>query len=87
MPKVNISPPLRGPTQGAAVIEVVGDSVGACLDAVEQRHPGFKAHVLGSDGAPHGFLKIFLNGEPIAGLEDEVSENDEIEVLAAVGGG
>ncbi len=87
MPKVNISPPLRGPTQGEASIEVAGGSVGACIDAVEERHPGFKSHVLGSDGAPHGFLKIFLNGEPIAGLEDEVSENDEIEVLAAVGGG
>ena len=87
MPKVNISPPLRGPTQGEATIEVAGGSVGACLDALEERHPGFKSHVLGSDGAPHGFLKIFVNGEPIAGLEDEVSENDEIEVLAAVGGG
>ena len=87
MPKVSVSPPLRGPTQGEAVIEVVGDSVGACLDAVEERHPGFKALVLGADGAPHGFLKVFVNGEPIAGLEDEVSENDEIEVLAAVGGG
>jgi molybdopterin converting factor small subunit len=87
MPKVSVSPPLRGPTQGEAVIEVAGASVAACIDAVEDRYPGFKAHVLGPDGAPHGFLKIFLNGEPIAGLEDEVSENDEIEVLAAVGGG
>ncbi|MBW2371377.1 MAG: MoaD/ThiS family protein [Deltaproteobacteria bacterium] len=87
MPKVNISPPLRGPTQGEAVIEVVGDSVGACLDAVEERHPGFKALVLGADGAPHGFLKIFLNGEPITSLDDTVTESDEIEVLAAVGGG
>ena len=87
MPKVSVSPPLRGPTQGEAVIEVAGASVSACFDAVEDRYPGFKAHVLGPGGAPHRFLKIFLNGEPISRLEDEVSESDEIEVLAAVGGG
>ena len=87
MPKVSISPPLRGPTQGEAVIEVAGSSVSACFDAVEDRYPGFKAHVLGPGGAPHRFLKIFLNGEPIASLADPVSESDEIEVLAAVGGG
>jgi len=87
MPKVNISPPLRGPTQGEAIIEVAGGSVGACIDAVEERHPGFRSHVLGPDGAPHGFLKIFLNGEPISRLDDAVGEGDEIEVLAAVGGG
>ena len=57
------------------------------FDAVEGRYPGFKAHVLGADGTRHGFLKVFVNGEPIASLADPVSDNDGIEVLAAVGGG
>ena len=57
------------------------------FDAVEGRYPGFKAHVLGADGTAYGFLKVFVNGEPIASLADPVTESDEIEVLAAVGGG
>jgi molybdopterin converting factor small subunit len=87
MAKVNVSPPLRGPTGGEAVVEVSGATVRACLEAVEARHPGFRALVLGPDGAVHNFLKVFLNGEQVESLDAPAAEGDEIEVMAAVGGG
>jgi molybdopterin converting factor small subunit len=87
MPKVNVSPPLRGPTGGEAVVEVSGPTVRACLEAVEARHPGFLALVVGADGAVHKFLKVFLNGDPVETLDVPAAEGDEIEVMAAVGGG
>ena len=87
MPKVNVSPPLRGPTGGEAVVEVPGATVRACLAAVEARHPGFQALVLGPDGAVHSFLKVFRNGEQVDSIDEPIAEGDEIEVMAAVGGG
>lgn len=87
MPKVNVSPPLRGPTGGEAVVEVSGTSVRACLEAVDALHPGFLALVLGPDGALHPFLKVFVNAEQVGSLDGSVAAGDEIEVMAAVGGG
>ncbi len=87
MPKVSVSPPLRGPTRGEAVVEVAGASVRACLEAVDALHPGFLALVVGPDGAVHNFLKVFLNGEQVESLDGSVAEGDEVEVMAAVGGG
>jgi molybdopterin converting factor small subunit len=87
MPKVSVSPPLRGPTGGEAVVEVAGTSVRACLEAVDALHPGFLALVVGPDGTVHKFLKVFLKGEQVESLDTLVAEGDEVEVMAAVGGG
>ena len=87
MPKVSVSPPLRGPTGGEAVVEVAGTSVRACLEAVDALHPGFLGLVVGPDRAVHPFLKVFLNGEQVESLDGSVDAGDEIEVMAAVGGG
>lgn len=89
MPKVVIPPPYRGPTQGAASLEVPGSTVGACLEAVEREHPGFLAQVVGPRGEVHRFVRLFRNGEPLEKepLGEPVSEGDEIEILAAIAGG
>ncbi|MDX1649057.1 MAG: MoaD/ThiS family protein [Myxococcota bacterium] len=89
MPKVVIPPPYRGPTAGAASLEVEGSTVGACLRAVERTHPGFLTQVCGADGEVHRFVRVFRNGEQLEGevLEAPVSEGDEIEILAAIAGG
>ncbi len=87
MVTVTVSPPLRGPTGGEGEIKVTGETVRACIDAVEALHPGFAAHVIGPDGAPHSFLKVFLNEEQLADLSAAVRDGDRIDVLAAVGGG
>jgi hypothetical protein len=77
MPVVIVPPPYRGPTGGAARIEVKGATLLECLDAVEDLHPGFRAQVLDVRGQPHRFVKLFLNRE----------QPDQIEVVAAIAGG
>jgi len=86
MPKVLIPPPYRGPTGGREAVEVSGGTVRACIDAVEVAHPGFAGQVFGVGGEPHKFVKLFVNGEPCS-PEAEVSDGDEVEVLAAIAGG
>lgn len=87
MPKVSVHAALRGPTGGEAVVEVPGSTARECLEAVEARHPGFRDQVIAPDGGVHRFVKLFLNGEPLDSLDAPVVEGDEVEVMAAVGGG
>lgn len=92
MATVLVPAPFRGPTQGQERIVTRGTTVGACLDEAESRHPGFLALVLdAATGRIHGFVKLFLNGELLGrdatALATAVSDRDEIEVLAAIGGG
>jgi molybdopterin synthase sulfur carrier subunit len=89
MPKVLIPPPYRGPTEGTGEIEVEGRTVGDCLEAVEQKFPGFLAQVLDDGGNVHRFVRLFRNGdqletEPLAQALDPA---DELEILAAIAGG
>ena len=88
MPRVLVPPPYRGPTQGSGEIDVDGDTVLACLEAVDRKYPGFLDQVVTPDRAVHRFVKIFRNGDQ---LDDALSvvldADDEVEILAAIAGG
>lgn len=89
MPKVRIPPPYRGPTQGTAEIQVEGDTVLACLEAVDQKFPGFMAQVIDDDGNVHRFVKLFKNGDQLKGevLREALAASDDLEIVAAIAGG
>lgn len=82
----------QGPTRGASRAEVSGETIGACLDLVEEQYPGVRDLIVDPvTGAIHKFVKVTLNGEllPHAGatLAKPVTARDEIEVIAAIAGG
>jgi molybdopterin synthase sulfur carrier subunit len=86
MPCVLIPPPYRGPTRGLASIEVAGQTVRECIEAIESVHPGFAAQVFDAAGEPHKFVKLFVNGDQtVPGAR--VSAGDEVELVAAIAGG
>lgn len=89
MPLVIVPPPYRGPTRGEERIEVEGVTVGACLAAVNERFPGFGEQVLDAQGRVHRFVNLFVNGDEIGreDLDHPVRDGDEVEILAAIGGG
>jgi molybdopterin synthase sulfur carrier subunit len=89
MPKVMIPPPYRGPTQGKAVVAVEGDTVRACIGAVEAAYPGIGELVFDPAGAQQPFVTLFLNGDELGRDEADraVVEGDEVEILAAIAGG
>ena len=89
MATVVIPPPYRGPTQGADRVEVAARTVRDCIDAVDARHPGFRPMILDASGAVHRFVKLFRNGDQLAGdvLAAPIADGDELEVIAAVAGG
>ena len=90
MPRVKSPAAYQGPTRGQALVEVDGATVGSCIDAVEDRFPGFRAQVVDAEGRVHRFVNLFVNGDELdrgKALEAPVEESDEVEVLAAIGGG
>jgi hypothetical protein len=89
MPQIDVPRRYRSPTGGLATISVEGDSVRACIEAAEARHPGFGELVLDRHGRLRSFVTLFLNGEKIDrdDLEHHVAAEDVISVLAAAAGG
>jgi hypothetical protein len=89
MPTVIIPPPYQGPTRGVGRVEVPGDTLRACLDALEGSYPGFRAQVVDPQGRVHRFVKLFVNRELVAGgvLGEKLGERDELEIVAAIAGG
>jgi hypothetical protein len=89
VPNLKIPPAYRGPTRGVAEVKVDGATVRACLEVVEELHPGFLPQVLDPGGEAHRFVRLFLNGDELGegALATPVGPGDEIEVLAAIAGG
>jgi molybdopterin converting factor small subunit len=89
LPHVKVPPPYQGPTQGQARIEVPGDSVGACLDALSKRYAGLGELLFDGGGNVHKFVTLFVNGEVIdrKALDTPVADTDDVEILAAIAGG
>jgi molybdopterin converting factor small subunit len=89
MPTLIIPPPYQGPTRGVGRVEVASGTVRASLDEMERRFPGFRPQVVAATGAPHRFVKLFVNGEQLerGDLERKLEEDDELEIVAAIAGG
>ena len=89
MPRVIVPPPYQGPTGGVGQVPVEGTTVRECLDAVETKFPGFGPQVFDADGALQRFVKVFVNRDLVEpdDLDRPVAPDDEVEVLAAIGGG
>lgn len=89
MPRVLIPTAYRAPTQGLAEVEVSGDTVIDCLQAVEAKHPGFLELVVDAKGDQHPFVKLFVNEVQLEtnALDTSLSPDDRLEVLAAIAGG
>ena len=89
MPRVIVPPPFQGPTRGQREIKVEGGTLRECLEAGDADYAGFLAQVVREDGAAQRFVKLFVNQEQVVdgNLDVALEIDDEIEILAAIGGG
>jgi hypothetical protein len=60
-----------------------------CIEAVEARYPGFQELVLDRHGELQRFVRLFVDGEPLArdALGTEVSPDAKVAILVAPAGG
>ncbi|MBI4494315.1 MAG: MoaD family protein [Chloroflexi bacterium] len=87
--EVRVPTVLRQYTGGEKAVYAQGATVGAVLDELDRRHPGFKGQVL-DDGQVRKFVNIYVNDEDIrylGKLETLLQEGDVLSILPAVAGG
>ncbi len=89
MSQVEIPPRYRGPTKGCSRIEVDGDTVRACVEAVESQYPGFLELVFDADGDLRRFVRLCVNGDALDrdAADAPVGADDRVQILAAGAGG
>jgi sulfur-carrier protein len=86
---VKIPTQLRPATDGEAVAEVEGSTVGEVLDSLYERYAELRSRIA-EDGGLRRFVNVYVGGEDIrflSGLETPVSDGDEVTILPAVAGG
>ncbi|MDZ7727981.1 MAG: ubiquitin-like small modifier protein 1 [Dehalococcoidia bacterium] len=87
---VRVTAVLQKLTGGQKHVEAQGQTVAEVLEDLENRHPGFKAQMLGDDGKLHRFVNVYLNDEDIrytGGVDTAIKEGDVIDILPALAGG
>ena len=87
---VKVPTPLRKFTAGSESIEGAGNTVGALVDDLEQRHPGIRERICDDQGKVRRFVNLYVNGEDIRflrQLDTQVNDGDEISIVPAIAGG
>ena len=87
MVTVYIPTPFRRATANRDRVEVSAANVGALLDALERAHGGLKGLVRNEAGEVHQHVAIYVNSEPIDGLDTRLNDGDEVAIIPALAGG
>ncbi len=88
--KVRIPSPLRSYTQGADVVEVLGNSVGEVLSALKEKAGGIETRLFKGPNQLNRFVNVYVNDEDIRflkNLETPVKPGDEVSIVPAIAGG
>ena len=87
--KINIHPILHQFTNGQAVVEVNGDTVGQCLDDLVKQFPGIETGLFGKNGKLLNYVDIYVNLESSypEELAKPVKDGDELHIILIIAGG
>ena len=88
--KIKIPESLQQKTGGESSIDVVGDTLGECLETLVRRYPGLKGEIVDAQGILLLRWVIFVNGK-IANTSEEllhpVKGGDLIVLIPMIAGG
>ena len=90
MAQFRIPGPLRRLSEGQITVAVEASDLGAAIEALDARYPGFRDRLLDDKGELRQFVNVYLNDEDVRlgpGLKAKVTDNDEISIVPAVAGG
>jgi len=90
MPTLKIPTPLRPYTSGESTITLPGETVAEVLEALVERHPELKRHLLGDNGQLRPYVNLFLKEENVnqlQGLETPLTEGDTLLIIPSIAGG
>ena len=87
---IKVPTQLRDATGGQAEVSGEGATVGEVLESLYGQFDGLRERLTDGEGGLRRFVNVYLGGEDIRyldGLETQVDEGAELNVLPAVAGG
>ncbi|MBU3701780.1 MAG: MoaD/ThiS family protein [Acidimicrobiia bacterium] len=87
---VRVPPVFRPLTAGQSTVQVEGATVAQVLSSLEAAHPGFRAKLLGDDGALVRYVNVFVDDDDVRflqGLDTPVPDGVTVSIMQAVAGG
>ena len=84
MPVIHIPTPLRPYTDGAASVEVAGDTVADALSSLTTAHAGLARHLRDDSGKLRSFVNVYLGEDDIRFLDGEQTAIEAASVLTIV---
>lgn len=85
--RVFIPPPLRSYTSGRAAVEVEGVTLGAILEALDAKYPGFRFRVVDEQDRIRTHIRFVARQEFVHTLDHPLEPGDEVQIICALSGG
>ena len=89
MAKIKIPTPLRAYTDGEALIDVSGSTVGEALNSLTDQYSDLRPHLFNGDEL-RNFVNVFVGDEDVRfldGLDTEIDEGDDLRIIPSIAGG
>ena len=87
--KINVNPILSHLTDGQAVVEANGSTVGQCLKELVARFPELRQWLFGKNGNLRNTVDVYVNLESAypEELAKPVKDRDELHLIMVIAGG
>lgn len=87
---LRIPTPLRAYADQQSSVALQGTTVGEVMDALVERYPALRKHLLDDEGSLRSFVNLYLNSEDIhelGGVETPLAPGDKLAIIPAIAGG
>lgn len=84
---VHLPSALRSYTAQQSEIAAHGDTLGAVLEALDQRYRGIRFRIVTEQDRIRPHIRIFVNGEQASDLAAPIGPDDQIYIVCALSGG
>ncbi len=90
MALILIPAPYRPYTGGASELRVEAGTAAQAMDALLERHPGLRPHLVNPKGKLRPFVNLFVNDthiKDLTGLETRLEPGDVLRIVPSIAGG
>jgi len=85
--RVLIPTPLYSYTGSRSEVEAEGATLDQLLRDLDRRYPGIRFRMIDEQDRVRPHMRIFVNGEMAAGLDQRIAAGDEVQILQSLSGG
>ncbi len=87
---VNVTSVIQKVVDGQRAFAAEGATLGALIENIERKYPGFSGQIMDRQGEIHRFVNVYLNDEDVrylGGKATPLNDGDTVSFLPALAGG